>query len=41
MTAVPLAASEMDPLDQLGAKALDGFLVRRWMVEGTGRGFWI
>jgi hypothetical protein len=31
----------MDPLDQLGAKALDGFLVRRWMVEGTGSGWFL
>ena len=42
MTAAPLAASELDPLDQLGAKAVDGFLGRRWMVEEPAvAGFWI
>jgi hypothetical protein len=29
MTAAPLAASEMDQLDQLSAKAFDGLLVRK------------
>ena len=41
MTAAPLAASELDPLDQIGAKAVDGFLGRRWMEEGTGSGWFL
>ena len=32
MTSTP-ATSEMDPLDQLGAKAFDGFLVRKDLVR--------
>jgi hypothetical protein len=41
MTAAPLAASELDPLDQFGAKAVDGFLGRRWMVERAGSGWFL
>ena len=33
MTSTPAAASEMDDLDQLGAKAFDGFLVRKDLVR--------
>ncbi len=33
MTASPATTSEMDQLDQLGAKALDGFLVRKDLVR--------
>jgi hypothetical protein len=33
MTSAPAATSEMDHLDQLGAKAFDGFLVRRDLVR--------
>ena len=32
MTASPASTSEMDQLDQLGAKAFDGFLVRKDLV---------
>lgn len=37
MTAAPLATSEMDHLDQLGAKAFDGFLVRKDLVRQYSR----
>jgi hypothetical protein len=30
MTTTPAATSELDHLDQLGAKAFDGFLVRKY-----------
>jgi predicted ATP-dependent Lon-type protease len=33
MTSTPAAASEMDHLDQLGAKAFAGFLVRKDLVR--------
>lgn len=39
MTAAPLATSEMDHLDQLGAKAFDGFLVRKDLVHQYFRQF--
>ena len=37
MTSTPAAASEMDDLDQLGAKAFDGFLVRKDLVRKYSR----
>jgi ATP-dependent Lon protease len=37
MTSAPLATSEMDQLDQLGAKAYDGFLVRKDLVRKYSR----
>jgi hypothetical protein len=37
MTSAPLAASEMDQLDQLSAKAFDGFLVRKDPLRGAHR----
>ncbi|MFO0037574.1 MAG: hypothetical protein ACK522_01335 [Synechococcaceae cyanobacterium] len=33
MTSTPAAASEIDHLDQLGAKVSDGFLVRKDLVR--------
>lgn len=36
MTASPTATSEMDHLDQLGAKAFDGYLVRKDLVRTGG-----
>ena len=33
MTSTPAAASEMDHLDQLGAKAFAGFLIRKDLVR--------
>jgi ATP-dependent Lon protease len=37
MTITPAATSEMDHLDQLGAKAFDGFLVRKDLVRKDSR----
>jgi ATP-dependent Lon protease len=37
MTSTPAATSEMDQLDQLGAKAFDGFLVRKDLVRKNSR----
>jgi ATP-dependent Lon protease len=37
MTSTPAATSEMDQLDQLGAKAFDGFLVRKDLVRKYSR----
>jgi ATP-dependent Lon protease len=37
MTAASLATREMDQLDQLGAKAFDGFLVRKDLVRKYSR----
>ncbi len=37
MTQVPTITSEMDHLDQLGAKAFDGFLVRKHLVRNYSR----
>ena len=37
MTTTPAATSEMDHLDQLGAKAFDGFLVRKDLVRKYSR----
>jgi ATP-dependent Lon protease len=37
MTSTPAATSEMDDLDQLGAKAFDGFLVRKDLVRKYAR----
>jgi hypothetical protein len=37
MTSTPAATSEMDLLDQLGAKAFDGFLVRKDSVRKYSR----
>jgi ATP-dependent Lon protease len=37
MTASPATTSEMDQLDQLGAKAFDGFLVRKDLVRKYSR----
>ncbi len=37
MTLVPTITSELDPLDQLGAKAFDGFLVRKDLVRNYSR----
>jgi hypothetical protein len=33
MTSAPAATSEMDPLDQLGAKSVDAFQVRKDLVR--------
>ena len=33
MTASPASSGEMDHLDQLGAKAFDGFLVRKYLMS--------
>ena len=33
MTSAPAATSEMDELDELGAKPVDGFLVRKDLVR--------
>jgi len=33
MTSTPATSSEMDDLDQVGAKAFDGFLVRKNLVR--------
>ena len=37
MTTTPASTSELDPLDQLGAKAFDGFLVRKDLVRKYSR----
>lgn len=37
MTQVPTPASKMDLLDQLGAKAFDGFLARKDLVRKYSR----
>ena len=37
MTASPATTTEMDQLDQLGAKAFDGFLVRKDLVREYSR----
>jgi len=37
MTTAPLASAELDQLDQLGAKAFDGFLVRKDLVRKYSR----
>jgi hypothetical protein len=37
MTTTPAATSELDHLDQLGAKAFDGFLVRKDLVRKYSR----
>jgi ATP-dependent Lon protease len=37
MTATPAASSDMDQLDQLGAKAFDGYLVRKDLVRKYSR----
>jgi len=39
MTSTPAATSEMDDLDQLGAKAFNGFLVRKDLVRKYSRQF--
>ena len=37
MTSTPMATSDMDQLDQIGAKAFDGFLVRKDLVRKVSR----
>jgi hypothetical protein len=37
MTSAPAATSEMDHLDELGAKAFDGYLVRKDPLRGEHR----
>jgi ATP-dependent Lon protease len=37
MTSTPATTSEMDDLDQLGAKAFAGFLVRKDLVRKYAR----
>jgi predicted ATP-dependent Lon-type protease len=37
MTTTPASSGEMDHLDQLGAKAFDGFLVRKDLVRKYSR----
>ena len=37
MTTTPASTSEMDHLDQLGAKAFDGYLVRKDLVRKYSR----
>jgi len=37
MTTTPAPSGEMDYLDQLGAKAFDGFLVRKDLVRKYSR----
>ena len=37
MTSAPAVTSEMDHLNQLGAKAFDGFLVRKDLVRKYSR----